>query len=287
MVLQKMICGVVILYKPTSEHFSNIETYRSILDKLYVVDNTPIIDSARIDYIASLENTVLLSSGKNLGIGAALNLAIKQATQDGYEWLLTMDQDSCYSPEQAQKYFSSIDAIDDISVAVYAPHHRKIVTDGGDCRFVERDIVFTSGNILNLEIARQIGMFDEDLFIDSVDHEFCLRAKTKGYTILQSTNCYLNHEVGEGKMSGFFFRRKKMRWFHSPKRFYFMVRNALYIRKLYGDSFKSFFRTHSKELRKELIRSLKYSDNRWDYLHYGLRAWRDYRKGLFGNRVGL
>ena len=282
------IVGVVTLYRPDATYVSNIGSYIDYLDKLYVVDNTPEDDCG---YFRELQqaypNVICLSSGKNLGISGALNCALSKAIADGHHRLLTMDQDSHFSPEQAQRYFASIERIDDGAVAVIAPHHRKIETDEEECRFVERDIVYTSGNVLNVEVASKIGMFDEHLFIDSVDHEYCLRAKMNRYRIIQATNCYLNHNVGNGKATGFFFLRKKIRSFHSPKRFYFMVRNYFYIEKLYGDYFRIFFRKLRKELRKEFISSMKYSDVRSEYIYYVIKAWRDYRKGLFGNTVGI
>ena len=37
----------------------------------------------------------------------------------------------------------------------------------------------TSGNLLNLKIAEKIGDFEEKLFIDEVDHDYCYRIRRK------------------------------------------------------------------------------------------------------------
>lgn len=43
--------------------------------------------------------------------------------------------------------------------------------------FRERKTLITSGMLIPLSLFGKIGMFREDYFIDSVDHEFCLRAR--------------------------------------------------------------------------------------------------------------
>lgn len=279
--------GVVTLYNPDSRVVENLGTYVGYLDKLYVIDNSPVCNHTILQDITNTYSKVAcLASGKNLGVSMALNIALVKADSEGYELLLTMDQDSFFLPDQASRYFASIKEIDFKSVAVVSPYHRRVVSDEGACIYQEKDIVWTSGNVLSVPVAMQLGLFDERLFIDSVDHEYCLRARLTGYRILQATNCYLNHEVGEGRMVRKFFK-KKFRRYHSPIRFYFMIRNSLYVSSLYGERFDNFCKKNSKELRKEFIRAIKYSNERRRYIYYALLAWRDYRKGLYGNRVGI
>lgn len=94
------ICGVVLLHNPTAVHLSSIESYRHGVERLYVINNSPPIDPDRLRYIGALEKTTLLSSGENLGIGAALNRAVSTARAEGYRWVLTMDQDRVFEERQ-------------------------------------------------------------------------------------------------------------------------------------------------------------------------------------------
>ncbi|TEB40741.1 glycosyltransferase family 2 protein, partial [Flavobacterium circumlabens] len=66
-------------------------------------------------------------------------------------------------------------------------------------------IVMTSGNIVNLKIHEKIGGFEEKLFIDYVDIEYCLKLKKEGYSIANLPNVLLQHELGDSKRTSFLF----------------------------------------------------------------------------------
>ena len=283
---KNILAGVVTLYYPRLEYLHNIRTYAEYLGTVYIVDNTPDSNKEfKAELSVAIPHAKYVSEMNNHGVAHALNLGLEAARKDGYRWLLTMDQDSSFTPAQAARYFSSINNHRDENVAILSPSHSTPEEDDGPCVYVEKDIVWTSGNMVDVNMAEAIGGFDEKLFIDSVDHEYCLRAKLKGYKILQARNCFMTHEVGDERLVGF--RKRKKRSFHSPKRMYFMIRNTFYISELYGNDFVKFFKRHKKELRKEYIRVMKYSSERRLYLYYTIKAWIDFKKGVFGNSVGL
>lgn len=209
-------CGVVTLYSPPDACIKNIETYITYIDKLYIIDNT---NSPDTNLHKELENRFgkaeILSYGKNLGIAAALNLAIKKGLECGYEWLLTMDQDSFFDDIQAKKFFESLTTIDKKTGAIVSPAHKKNSDDNEPCIYVRKDEVMTSGNLLNLSLTKQIGLFNEDLFIDSVDHDYCLRANLAGFDVLQAINCFIQHQVGNCFSGSFLFGMKKKILFNS------------------------------------------------------------------------
>lgn len=284
------ICGVVTLYNPTESHLLNIKTYVDGLGCLYVVDNSPMDDQLRIKSIGvGFDKVKVLSSGKNLGISGALNLAINQARKDGYEWLLTMDQDSFFEPEQFRRFMGSFVDMPRINTAIISPVQD--VSDyvcSEDVQYEEVDIVVTSGNLLNLQSIDVIGVFDESLFIDSVDHDFCLRANSCGYKVLQLNNCYLCHKIGEPYAGSLLWGLKKRNiHIHSPKRMYFMVRNSLFIRKEYGDRFPEFMGEHMKGVWTKITKTLKYGDRRAVYVRYIAAGIIDYVFKRYGNRVSI
>ena len=284
--IKNILAGIVTLYYPKLEYLNNIRTYAEYLGTIYIVDNTPDSNEEfKAELSAAIPHAKYVSEMKNHGVAHALNLGLAAARKDGYLWLLTMDQDSSFTPDHAARYFASINNQFNENVAVLSPCHSEPLEDNGPCVYVEKDIVWTSGNMVDVNKAETIGGFDEKLFIDSVDHEYCLRAKLKGYRILQSRNCFMTHEVGDERLVGFMKRKKRS--FHSPKRMYFMIRNTFYISEIYGDGFVKFFKKHKKELLKEYIRSIKYSSQRSAYFFYAIKAFVDYKKGVYGNTVGL
>lgn len=278
--------GLVTFYRPERGYLANVATWRNAVGALYVVDNSPVFDEAfGRELESAFPGVEILSRGRNLGLARALNLGIEAARRDGCGWLLTMDQDSSFGPGQLRRYFDACLGMERSGVAILSPSHAAGGTDTSPCTFEEVDIAWTSGNLLDVEVAARLGMFDEKLFIDSVDHEYCLRARTNGYRILQSTNCHLDHQLGDSHAVGV--RGRKRRVFHSPKRLYFIIRNNLCLADLYGGRFGSFTGRLGRESRRELVTALKYSPRRFEYLSFAFRAWRDYRKGVFGNPVDL
>src|SRR5437016_4565785 len=64
----------------------------------------------------------------------------------------------------------------------------------GPCHPQETEHLITSGSIINL--AARTGGFDEHLFIDMVDIEYCYKSIAAGYKIIQFKNILLEHRLG-------------------------------------------------------------------------------------------
>jgi rhamnosyltransferase len=86
----------------------------------------------------------------------------------------------------------------------------------------------TSGNIVKTEIFEKVGLFDENLFIDYVNHEFCLRIRKHGYKIFSIQSVYLLHRLGDQK-HGNFLGKNVTYTNHSSIRRYYITRNRIYV----------------------------------------------------------
>jgi rhamnosyltransferase len=65
---------------------------------------------------------------------------------------------------------------------------------------------------------------DENLFIDYIDYEWCLRAKSIGYKIYKSNNLFINHNLGDAFVNVFGFKKP----IHNNQiRLYYIIRNNL------------------------------------------------------------
>lgn len=104
------IAAVVILYKPEEIGLdiikSNILSYSGHVDKLYLIDNSPSPSSALKD---EFDGCFYYHNNNKNGIAGAQNYGCKKAKEDGYEWVMTMDQDSRFDEEQISKYFDLIE----------------------------------------------------------------------------------------------------------------------------------------------------------------------------------
>jgi len=233
-------CGVVVLYNPTFEILSNIETYIYTLHRLYVIDNS---DACEINVEEQLERygdrVEYIAWGENRGIAAALNEGARRASNLGSHWLLTMDQDSRYYPGAFEKQLdvlATLDADELKTVGILACRHvfhgRK--NSEPDRDIVEQRSVITSGNLVNLQAFLDVGGFREALFIDEVDSDFCLRLRRANYKILVANEATLMQYVGNTRTHSLLFFDVQCSH-HSYVRRYYITRNRLYLSALYPE----------------------------------------------------
>jgi len=223
--------GVVILYHPdTVALIENIKTYINPIDTLLVYDNSETLTKELEVAVCAISNKVIFTHfGQNEGIAKRLNQAIEYSVQNGEKHLLMMDQDSSFKDGDFYKYAEYISNNSLPNVAQFGvncqPDFTPISTNP------EKVIsLITSGSVLTIDYIQQIGMFDENLFIDFVDTEFSHRVTNKGCVNLQFTNIVLNHSIGtrvEGRSLVTF--KKSLRIIHSPIRVYYIIRNGLYL----------------------------------------------------------
>lgn len=232
------IAGVVVLYNPDKSILDNIKSYLNGIDTLYAVDNSDTKNDEINNVIKSLDKVKYINNNGNQGIANALNVGARRAIQEKYEWILTMDQDSSFDPlvfKQYLQYALSIPTLE--SIAVIAPNFLAKPDGKISCTYIKELTVITSGNLLNLRLYNVIGGFNEKLFIDEVDHEYCLKAHLADYKIIKFIDVYLKHQLGNilelSRLNG------KV-WYgtiRSPIRHYYIVRNFLYIFFVYRKQF--------------------------------------------------
>lgn len=251
------ISGVVILYHPdTQEVIKNIHSYIDYVCDLIVFDNSGCSNDVIQAIKAISSKIVVIQNQQNEGIAKPLNRAV-QICSDKADWLLTMDQDSYFEQLQASAFFNAFKHIfyQKENTAIICPSHSSIInnsTINEEYKEVHRAI--TSGSLINVKICKQLNGFDEKLFIDDVDFEYCYRCILEGFKIAQFTNIYLSHFIGTQKRVGYFSVIKKSnRSIHSPVRIYYMVRNFLYV----SSKYKRQLPADLKQRRRELFGILK------------------------------
>lgn len=260
MVVDK-IAKVVVLYIPQQSLQERVASYSAGRGTLYVFDNSPVESKTFVLKLLQLKNVQYLTLGRNVGIAKALNVVAKNAYLQGYKYLLTMDQDSYFTVPNLDQMISL--AMSDSRIGIVSPVH--IVKNDlpekvhGDSE--ELLTTMTSGNLLNLEVWNNLGGFDEKLFIDYVDHEYCLRMKKYSYKVVRANQVILEHQVGE------LLPRKFLFWTvrptnHSPFRLFYQTRNRFYLKRLYGDSFPEYFRKDRRAFWKSVLKILLYERHR-------------------------
>ena len=72
------IDGVVVFYNPTIEMIDNIKKYYPILNRLFVIDNSPKENAEVITKLKELDKVTYLPLGENKGIGYALKVGLEK-----------------------------------------------------------------------------------------------------------------------------------------------------------------------------------------------------------------
>jgi len=278
------ILAVVILYNPDKGLRDRVGTYSDAVKKVVLIDNSePPVEWLSKEFPETGRFQVI-ANGINKGIGEPLNIAARIAIEENFEWLLTMDQDSRFqegSIEELKRAASGSGK----NVGLVSPFH--LTPNATPPHFNESTkkikLTMTSGNLLRLSAWTTTGPFDEKLFIDSVDHEYYLRLRKNGFTLLRANNSILLHPLGEIRYKKILFLRLKTTN-HSALRRYYITRNRLHVSFKYFFSDFWFFFREMKELVKSFFVVLLLDDDKFKKIRMMWLGIFDFLRGKYGRR---
>jgi rhamnosyltransferase len=277
------VAAVIVFYNPPDNVLNNIASFAPFVSRIYVFDNSEIKKNNLYLNLKEIYGDKLLLhfNNCNSGIGTALNQAVCWALNDGFRWLLTMDQDSKFSDstyfDTFMRYTNKID------VAIFSPLHDQdaVIDPKKPDELVYEDLVMTSGNLLNLELSKAIGRFNEKLFIDEVDHEYCLRTRLKNYRIVRFINIRLLHILG--KPSSIIRKGEEAIMIeHAAFRVYYITRNNLYLWKKYCLYFPRLICKRILNLVVMYRNIIFYQQDRKEKLYFGLKGFVHFIIGRYG-----
>lgn len=283
------LAAVVILYNPMGGVYENIVSYGKMVDYLIVIDNSEFPDNSILEQIKTLKNVEIHSNTVNLGVSRALNIAAEIALKKGFKWMLTMDQDSKFEDAQFVAYKECMNRYsEDSHLGIVGINYESdSLKSSLQCDLKHVPIVITSGSVVNLKIYKQVGGFDESLFIDEVDSEYCYRLRKHTFKVCKFQNIYLTHNLGQmishrNLITGRIFQRN----IHSPIRIYYMTRNYLYVYFKYRKEFKNELKQNGFVVLNRVKNAILYSNfNSFIVLYYFVLGVKDYLFGNFGKKV--
>lgn len=248
--MSNAVVAVIVSYYPDAQLLrALLKALTPQVADVVIVDNTPDTDTAAQQVARDIQlstDAFLLQPGSNLGIAKALNLGISQAKIRGATFVLLSDQDSLPEPDMVRVLLEVFaERIDDgmrvgcvspmycdqntrtaFPFQVLVPGRRfyRSVSAESAGRWVEVLSCITSGSLISLDVLDNVGGMRDDLFIDYVDTEWCLRARHLGYRVFGTAATRLNHRLGDGS-----FRIWAGCWRlysdYSPLRLYYRFRN--------------------------------------------------------------
>jgi rhamnosyltransferase len=280
------LAGAIIIYNPDDDLVDNILTYIDGIEKLYIFNNSPIDNISLPESIKS--KMLYVHTGENKGIAERLNEAIQMAKLDKYEYLLTMDQDSSFNPKELFDYKLKIEKYplkDEVAMYGIAHNVKELNTakpnnnNNNNNNNNDNNKLITSGSIINLGALNKELEFDENLFIDNVDIDFCFTAWRHNLKTILFNDLLLNHKMGEiRKIITPLFQRHD-RIVHTPSRLYYIVRYYLYIRKKHP-KFKKHFTLLI--ISNEIKNGILYGGNPFLYMKFIFKGYTDFLRGKMG-----
>ncbi len=246
-----MIAAIVVLYKPCLKTLERL--LRSVIDQVdmvYAIDNTPTL-SPETDALVSefAPHASYIPLMDNIGIAAAQNIGIKKSIKACCSHVLLLDQDSALPSNMVETLLASEgdllakgkqvaavgpQFIDENSgkpspaIRHYYFRIQKLYLDPNSSEPFETDHMIASGSIIRTSVLDRVGAMREDFFIDWVDIEWCMRARSMGYLSYYVPSVVMKHSVGDSVVSVL----GKEIHLHNDLRNYYMIRNAIYLFRL-------------------------------------------------------
>lgn len=216
-----------------------------LLDRLrQQVDWLIVVDNGSVGNVAQGEHH-FIGLEENKGIAFAHNTGIELAKKMGARFVLLFDQDSVPEIDMVSRLVFAYERLLVLGMRVAAvgpryhderqnnpPPFVRIKSFGLErCKepdfeeFAKVDYLISSGCLIPVGVIEDVGGMLNELFIDYVDIEWGLRARSKGY---QSFGCFsakMKHSLGENPI---IFLGKNIPM-HSALRHYYHVRNAVWL----------------------------------------------------------
>lgn len=279
-----MIGAVIVLYKPDMAQTQALLTsVAQQVDVVSIIDNSP--TSIQLDL--PLNDVHYHHFARNIGVAAAHNVGLNDLIAAHCEYAMLLDQDSQISDDIAFRLSSLLVASRKKERPLIAIGPRII------CSFSEKTVkprvqrevarydelvcvtqIISSGMMIDLSKVARIGLKDEDLFIDGVDHEWCWRAREQKLMVAIAEKVEMVHRLGDArsKFAGVTYK------VGSPVRLYYQFRNILLLlRRGYVPNYW--------KMRNLCVLPIRFfansvlQENRTDRIKYMLRGIWD---GLFG-----
>jgi rhamnosyltransferase len=286
--------------------YCTIVCYRPDIARLYglcrriVADGAAVVlvDNTEVSYLDAdklPDGCTLVTLGYNSGIAHAQNIGVATAFAASADVLVFFDQDSRIEPGFLGRLVSAVRTgtpeivsplcVDDVTgSALPAVRLNRYglafpVDQADSSSRYPVDMVISSGTVATREVFDIAGNFDEELFIDHVDAEWCIRCRAKQIPIYIIPTAVMRHSIGS--------RYVKLGpltiLVHSPARCYYQIRNCfLMFRKPHIPFLFAVQQLASVTVSRTIL--LFFVEDRFSYLKSYLFAVRDGLKGVTGAR---
>jgi GT2 family glycosyltransferase len=264
-------------------------TYRNW--RLIVVDNAS-SDGSPDEVARLLPEAVLIRNDENLGITGGHNAGIRYCQEQGFDYVLFLNNDTVVEPDFLDRLLDGADGRTMVAPKVYLLGRRPLlddtVGDFGWWRGVWRGWLYgkpeppgfdeRQPNMASLccllvpaDVFRDAGLMDERFFMYYDDFDFVRRARAAGYRLRLEATAVLHHR--KAASSG---------GIDSPFKAYYATRNRLYLMRKHLPVWRfALFLAYFLATRSVYLLTLA-ARGRWPQWRATLRGVADYFRGRLG-----
>jgi rhamnosyltransferase len=294
------IAAIVVTYHPAVEKLSALlDSIAKQVEWVIVVDNGSISQRDDLRALAKSHGCELVLLDKNVGLAAGHNLGISRAGERQPDAVLLLDQDSLPAPNMVSELRRALIELSQAGnrVAVVGPcqvdvrsgsqspfirfgyvrNDHLYCAGNGDGGQIRCDHLITSGSLIPSSALELIGEFDDRLFVDNVDTEWCFRAMSKGYELYGVCSAVMSHGVGDALIDTWVPHPRGV-VVHSPMRLYYIIRNHMLLyRRPYTPA-----RWTSQDLPRLLFKSVLFATSISPRTANVAMIWKGLRDGVRG-----
>jgi rhamnosyltransferase len=235
--MNKLIGCIIVLYNPDLTLLEKVlDSVFNQVNMIYLADNSS--TSIESQVWKTRNDIIYEKMDGNVGIAAAQNSGIAYLQTCNCSHIVFMDQDSIMELGMVNQLIESLIELQKQGIGVGAIGPRVVnrntqqsyvgtIKKGKPINNVLTEVteLISSGSLVPIEHFKSVGLFDERLFIDAVDHEWCWRANyLQKLRFFVDEKALLSHCLGEGD-----------HWFlvtvHKPTPFrcYYLYRNYFFL----------------------------------------------------------
>lgn len=296
------IIAIIVTFNPSVIELRE-QLYAIVSEGISIV----LIDNASVNFtefesqLYGIDQTLVTihRNAENVGLAEGQNLGIAEARRLNASHVIFFDQDSIPQvgfkqsllatervlTERGQKFSAvGLAAYDPATSRHYpitkyvGPFIRRHYPQGNEP--VEATFLISSGSLIRMHVLNEVGAMRSELFIDYIDVEWCLRARSLGYRCFVASAARMSHRIGDARI------RILGRTIsaHSPLRRYYLIRNSILMLRLA-------YVPVSYKLREVALNFLRVSifmylsNDRPNYLRLMRRAVADGVAGRYGKQL--
>lgn len=222
---------LIVTYTPDNNLFNLVNEIKRQSFSFIVVDNS-LVENSFLTKVKNEFSDQYFIANKNInGISRAYNEGFKLAIKLGYDFVITLDQDSLIGNDLISTFNECLIKIKYNKKSFGAIGVSQNKTNRQILELSKTYELINSGSIISTTAFKNISGYDEHFFIDNVDFDFFLRLNLNGYLTYKVLSYSIVHKLGSPIFFKILFLKIPLNIYPSERLFYYTYSNILFFKK--------------------------------------------------------